>query len=170
MRKIWKGVLLGAVIGAGIKAVQEVQGDDDLDQVGPAVAKAAGQAALAGAAVGLLLDLKAGRKRKKLAARAKKAGLSGALATAGALAEAARPAVEAAAEAARDRAARAAKEARPRIEAAVDAAKPMVEAAMEAAKPTVEHVTDLAKVRAARAAGAARSKLHDLDLPTIVAV
>ena len=57
MRKLWKGILIGAVIGAGIKAVQEVQGDDDLDQVGPSVAKAAGQAALAGAARSRLHDL-----------------------------------------------------------------------------------------------------------------
>src|SRR5687767_9458138 len=106
MRKLWKGVLLGAAVGGTIKAVQEIQGEGDIDQVGPEVAKAAGQAAAMGAVVGFMLDRRDRRKMsKKAKAKAKAgAGLGSALAGAGALAEVAFPAIQHAAEMARDRA------------------------------------------------------------------
>ncbi len=181
MRKLWKGVLLGAAVGGAVKAVQEVRGDGSIEEVGPSVAKAAGQAALAGAAVGFVLDRRDRRKRSRLQRAKSKANLSGVVAGAGALADVALPALHSAAEAARERAMLAAEAAKPKLEAAADAARPHVQAAADAAqkkgseaakaaRPHVEHAADLAKARAHKASEAAKAKLSEYDLPVVVAV
>jgi len=163
MRKLWKGLVLGALIGGAVKAVREVQGEGTVDEVAMAVGRTAGEAALAGAAVGFVLDRRARRKRSKVerakAAARSKMSIGTMVAGAGALADAARPMLHTAAE----------------------RAKPKLEAAADAARPHVEHATDLAKARATRAAvaakpridaaaDAAKAKLAELDLPVVVAV
>src|SRR5437660_1581984 len=52
MRKLWKGLLLGAAVGGAVKVAQEVQGDGTIDEVAMSVGKTAAQAAAAGAVVG----------------------------------------------------------------------------------------------------------------------
>jgi hypothetical protein len=181
MRKLVKGVLLGAAVGATVKAVQEVRGDGSIDQVGPSVAKAAGQAAVAGAAVGFVLDRRDRRKLSRLRRARSKVDLSGMVASAGALAEVARPALQSAAELAKEKSAKAADAAKPHVLAAADlarekgseaakAAKPRVEQAAKVARPHVEHAADLAKARAQKAGDAAKAKLGEYDLPVLVAV
>jgi hypothetical protein len=181
MRKLWKGVLLGAAVGGAVKLVQEVRGDGSIEQVGPAVAKAAGQAAVAGAAVGFVLDRRDHRKLTRLRRARSKANLSGVIAGAGALADAALPAFQTAAETAKEAGLKAAEAAKPRIEEAIEAARPHVLAAAEAArekgsevakvaKPHVEYAADRAKAGAHRAGEAAKAKLSEYDLPVIIAV
>ena len=41
MRKLWKGVLLGGAVGAGVRLVQDVRGDEAHDELGFRVGKAA---------------------------------------------------------------------------------------------------------------------------------
>jgi hypothetical protein len=156
MAKLWKGLVLGALVGAGIKAVQEMRGDRDLDQVLPVVAKTAGEAALAGAAIGLVLDRRDRRRRRKVAARMRKTGLGGMVAGAGAFAEAARPVLEHAAEVARERALHAADAARPHVEHAAEVARERALHAADAARPHVEHAAETAREQASRAAERAR--------------
>ena len=181
MRKLVKGVLLGAAVGATVKAVQEVRGDGSIEQVGPTVAKAAGQAAVAGAAVGFVLDRRDRRKRSRLQRARGKMDLSGMVAGAGALAEVARPAFQSAAERARDTGMKAAEAAKPQLERAADlakekgseaakAARPHVQHAAKVARPHVEHAADLAKTRAQKAGDAAKAKLSEYDLPVLIAV
>jgi hypothetical protein len=181
MRKLWKGVLLGATVGGAVKVAQEVRGEGSIEQVGPAVAKAAGQAAVAGAAVGFVLDRRDRRKLSRLQRARGKANLSGGLAGAGALADVARPALLGAAEVARERGMKAAEAAKPRLEDAFEAARPHVQhaagvarekgsEAAKVAKPHVGHATDLAKARAQKAGVAAKAKLSEYDLPVIIAV
>ena len=172
MRKLVKGVLLGAAVGGAVKVVQEVRGEGSIEEVGPAVAKAAGQAAVAGAVVGLFLDR---RDRRKLS-RVQRAKLK-----AGGLGVAALPAIQAAAEVARERSMKAAEAAKPHVVAAAEvarekgveaakAARPHLEHAAEVAKPHAVHAADLAKHRAQKASKAAKAKLSELDLPVVVAV
>src|SRR2546423_15500097 len=109
MRKLWKGLLLGAAVGGAVKAVQEVQGEGTIDDVMASVGKAAGQAAAAGAGAGFLLDRR-GRRRMTKLQRAKasakgKMQIGTMVAGAGALAHAAMPAAQAAAEVAEARSA-----------------------------------------------------------------
>jgi hypothetical protein len=170
MRKLWKGVLLGATVGGAVKVVQEVRGDGTIDAVGPSVAKAAGQAAVAGAAVGFVLDRRDRRRRSRLQRVKGKANLAGVVAGAGALADVARPALHTAAELAREKALSAAEVAKPHLEAAADAAQRRGSEAAKAARPHVEHATDLARARAQKAGEAAKAKLSEYDLPVIVAV
>jgi hypothetical protein len=120
MRKLWKGVLLGAAVGTAAAVVRELRNDAPLEEVGPAVAKTAGSAAAAGALVGFVLDRRARRKRSRLDQLKGKVGLSAAAAMAGAtaLADAAMPRIEAAA-----------KTAKPKLEAAAKSARPTIEAA-----------------------------------------
>jgi hypothetical protein len=169
MRKLWKGVLLGAAVGGAVKVVQEVRGEGTIEEVGPAVAKAAGQAALAGAVVGFVLDRRDKRKVLRLQ-RARKSNISGVIAGAGALAEAARPALQTAAEAARERGLKAVEAAKPRLEGAFEAAREIGSEAAQVAKPRVEQAADLAKAGAQKAGEAAKAKLSEYDLPVIIAV
>lgn len=170
MRKLWKGILLGAAVGGAVKVVQEVRGDGTIDEVGPAVAKAAGQAAAAGAAVGFMLDRRDRRKLSRLQRAKAKAGLGGVVAGAGALADSALPAIKAAAEAAKPKLEHAAEVAKPKLEHAADVAKKKGAEAAVAARPHVEHAADLAKARASRAGEAAKAKLAEYELPVVIAV
>lgn len=156
MRKLWKGVLLGAAVGATVKAVQEVQGDGDIDQVGPAVAKAAGQAAIAGAAVGFLLDRRDRRKLTKLQKAKAKAGIGSVVAGAGALADAALPAIQQAAEVALEKATKAAETAKPHVVHAAETARDRAGKAADTARPHAMAAAEVARDRATRAADAAR--------------
>jgi hypothetical protein len=140
MRRLWKGLLLGAVVGGVVKTAQEVRGEDGIDDVALAVGKTAGQVALAGAAVGFLLDRRARRKRSRLdrarAAAKSKVSLGAVLAGAGALADVALPA----------------------LHTAADHARPAIHSAAERARPAIHSAAD-----------AAKAKLADIDLPAIVA-
>jgi len=170
MRKLWKGLVLGAVVGGAVKAAQEVQGEAPIEEVGPVVAKAAGQAAVAGATVGFLLDRRDRRRMTKRQKMKAKAGFGTMVAGAGALADVAIPALQ-----------QAAKAAKPRIEAAAEVAKEKGVEAAKAARPHVEHAADIAKARAQTAAkaakprleavgDAAKAKLAEYDMPVVVAV
>jgi hypothetical protein len=170
MRKLWKGLLLGAAVGGAVKAAQEVQGEAPIEEVGPAVAKSAGQAALAGAAVGFLLDRRDRRKLSKLQKAKAKAGIGTMVAGAGALADVAIPALQ-----------HAAKAAKPKLEAAADAARPVMKAAAatakekgaeaaKAAKPRLEAAATAAKPRIEAVTDAAKAKLAEIEHPVLVAV
>jgi hypothetical protein len=142
MRTLWKGLVVGALVGGAVKAAREVrEGEGTVDDLAVAVGRSAGQAALAGAAVGFMLDRRSRRRRSKFekarAAARSKVSLGSVVAGAGALADAARPHVEHAADLAKVRAAKAAVAAKPRLDAMGDAAK---------------------------------AKLAELDLPVLVAV
>jgi vacuolar-type H+-ATPase subunit H len=182
MGKIVKGIVLGAVVGAGIRAAQDLRStEDDLGAIAPRVAKTAGEAALAGATVGVLLTVRDRRRMKKIAKSAKGVAKLRTLAETGiqvavpaiqhAVGEA-RPhvihALEEAVERAeelRDAAAphvkKARKEARKRYEQEMKRARPKMEKAAKDAREKVADVADLAAERAKR-------KLADLDLPTTV--
>ena len=73
MGKIVKGIVLGAAVGAGIRVAQDLRSEDDLGAIAPRVAKTAGEAALAGAAVGVVLSARDKRRMKKMAKSAKAA-------------------------------------------------------------------------------------------------
>jgi hypothetical protein len=165
MRKLWKGVLLGAAAGGAVKLVLEVRDNEPLEEVGPAIAKAAGEAALVGAAVGLVLDRRERRRRSKLQRFRSKASLSG-LAAAGALADAA----QSAAQLAKPHLESAAQAAMPKLAAAAEAAKPHVEHAAGRAKAQAQAAAELAKPRIKAAGEAAKAKLSELDMPVLVAV
>jgi hypothetical protein len=166
MRKLWKGLVLGALVGGAVKAVREVQGEGTVDDLALSVGRTAGEAALAGAAIGFVLDRRSRRSRRKRsklerakAATRSKVSVGSMMAGAGALADAARPMLHTAAE-----------RAKPRLEAAADAARPHVEHATDLAKARATKAAEAAKPRIDAAAGAARAKLAELDLPVVVAV
>jgi vacuolar-type H+-ATPase subunit H len=171
MGKIVKGIVLGAVVGAGIRAAQDLRNsEDDLGAIAPRVAKTAGEAALAGATVGMLLTARDRRRMKKLAKQAKgvaklrvlaETGVAAAVPMLQHAADATRPRVEHAIEVARPQVEHAAKEARKRAEHAAKVAKPHVEKAAKDARERATNVADLATERAKR-------KLAELDLPTTV--
>jgi vacuolar-type H+-ATPase subunit H len=182
MGKIVKGIVLGAVVGGGIRAAQDLRStEDDLGQIAPRVAKTAGEAALAGATVGVLLTVRDKRRLKKMAKSAKgvaklrslaETGLQVAVPALQHAVEEARPHVKHALEEAveraeelRDAAAphvkKARKEARKRYEKEMKRARPKVEKAAKDARGKVADVADIAAERAKR-------KLAELDLPTTV--
>lgn len=181
MGKIVKGIVLGAVVGAGIRVAQDLRSEDDLGAIAPRVAKTAGEAALAGAAVGVVLTVRDRRRMKRMAQQAKGVAKLRSLAETGI--QVAVPALHQAAEITRERAAHAAEVARPQLEHAVEVARPKVEHAakqarkryekeMTKARPKVEKaardarekVSDVADLAAERA----KRKLADLDLPTTI--
>src|SRR3954447_27084278 len=184
MRKLWKGLVLGAMVGGALKAAQEVQGDAPIEEVGPAVAKAAGQAALAGAAVGFLLDRRDRRKLRKLRKVQKvkaKAGIGTMVAGASALADVAFPVLQHAAKAAKPKIEHAADTAAELAKPRIDAMKSVVKAAAatakgkgveaaKAAKPRLEHAAEYAKPRIDAVTDAAKSKLAELETPVVVSV
>src|SRR3954469_15814173 len=114
MGKIVKGIVLGAAVGAGIRVATDLRSEDDLGAIAPRVAKTAGEAALAGATVGLLLTVRDRRRLKKLARRTKGVAKLRNLAETGL--QVAVPALHQAAEITRERAAHAAEVAKPRVE------------------------------------------------------
>lgn len=154
MRKLWKGVVLGGAVGAGVRLVQDVRSDEAHHEVGVRVGKAAAEAALVGGTIGWFLDR---RDRKRLVALASSPSLSALLAQAGERAEAlghaaeiavrkvqvvaehAAPALQDVAETAVERLHQAAEVARPHVQYAADAARPRLHAAAGAARPRVDH-------------------------------
>ena len=193
MGKIVKGIVLGAVVGGGIRLVQDLRTtEDDLGAIAPRVAKTAGEAAVAGAAVGLLLTARDRRRMKRMTRSAKgmaklrnlaETSLQVAVPAIQHAADVARPKVEHAVDVARPKVEHAAKEARKRAEHAADVARPHVEHAAKEARKRAEHAADVAmpKVQAAAAATRERAgsvadlaserakrKLADLDLPAAV--
>ncbi|HVM54295.1 MAG TPA: hypothetical protein VM262_13945 [Acidimicrobiales bacterium] len=171
MGKIVKGIVLGAVVGGGIRLVQDLRTtEDDLGAIAPRVAKTAGEAAVAGAAVGLLLTARDRRRMKRMTRSAKgmaklrnlaETSLQVAVPAIQHAADVARPKVEHAVDVARPKVEHAAKEARKRAEHAADVAMPKVQAAAAATRERAGSVADLASERAKR-------KLADLDLPAAV--
>ena len=182
MGKIVKGIVLGAVVGGGIRAAQDLRSsEDDLGAIAPRVAKTAGEAALAGATVGLLLTVRDRRRLKKLARQTKGVAKLRSLAETGL--QVAVPALHQAAEITRERAVHAAEVAKPRVEHAIDVARPQVEAAAKEARKRAERAAKTARPHVEKAAKDARERatnvvdlatesakrrLADLDLPTAV--
>src|SRR5688572_8784891 len=139
MKKLWKGVLIGGAVGAGVAAVQASRSENPADTpLGPRLAKAAGEAALVGGAIGFFLDWRQAKRRKALPPRLAK--LPGAVA----VADVALPALQHAAEVAARRAAEAAEAARPHVQDAADLARRRAAEAADAARPHVQHAADLA--------------------------
>jgi hypothetical protein len=174
MRKLWKGVLIGGAVGAGVAAVQASRSETDA-AMGPALAKAAGEAALVGGAVGWFLDRRDRKRRRTVPAPLSK--VPGALA----VADIALPVLQHAAEIAARRASEAADVARPRVQAAAEAARPHVEHAAEvvrsraneaadAARPHVQAAADSARRKAGEAADAALRAVVERDGSIVVAV
>lgn len=182
MGKIVKGMVLGAVVGAGIRAAQDLRNsEDDLGAIAPRVAKTAGEAALAGAAVGTLLTVRDRRRKKRMAKSAKgiaklrtvaETGLHVAVPALQHAAATARPHVLHAVEEARERAHDLSDVARPKLEHAGKRARKRYEKEMKRAKPKVEKAAKDARERAATvadlAAERAKRRLADLDLPTAI--
>lgn len=179
MGKIVKGIVLGAAVGAGIRVATDLRSEDDLGAIAPRVAKTAGEAALAGAAVGVLLTIRDRRRLKKLARSAKGAARLRSLAETGLQVavpalqhafEEARPHVVHAAELAWDRATDAADDLRPHLEHATKQARKRAKKEWKHAKPQLEKVAKDARERASNvadlAAERAKRALADLDLPT----
>jgi hypothetical protein len=167
MGKIVKGILLGATVGAGIRVAQDLRSEDDLGAIAPRVAKTAGEAALAGATVGVLLTARDRRRAKKMRKSLKGAaklrsyaetGIAVAVPALQHAAEAARPRVEHAVDVARPHVEAYAKEARKRANTAATKAKPRVEAAAKEARERAGTVVDLATESAKR-------RIADMDLP-----
>ena len=181
MGKIVKGIVLGAAVGAGIRLAQDMKSEDDLGAIAPRVAKTAGEAALAGAAVGVLLTARDRRRLKKM--RKSMSGSAKLRAMAETGLQVAVPALHQAAEITRERAVHAAEVARPHVVHAVEVARPAVEAAAKdarkrankaakKAKPRVEAAAHVARERASNVADLATEKakrrLAEMDLPTAV--
>lgn len=174
MRKLWKGVLLGGAVGAGVRLVQDVRSDEAHDELGFRVGKAATEAALVGGTIGWFLDR---RDRKRLAALASSPSLSALLAQAGERAEAvghaaelavrkvqaaaehAAPVLQDVAGTAVERLQQAAEVARPHVQHAADAARPHVQHAADAARPRLYAAAEVAAARAAEAAEAVRPRV-----------
>jgi hypothetical protein len=179
MGKIVKGIVLGAVVGAGIRAAQDLRGtEDDLGAIAPRVAKTAGEAALAGAAVGIVLTARDRRRMKKLAKRAKGVAKLRSLAETGihvavpaiqhAVGEA-RPHVRHAfeeaverAEELRDVAAPHVKQARKRYEKELKKQRPRVEKAAKDARKRYEAELKKQRPRVEKAAKEAREKVAEV--------
>jgi len=180
MGKIVKGIVLGAAVGAGIRLAQDLKGEDDLGAIAPRVAKTAGEAALAGAAVGATAA--GGAAKLKLLAESGVAAAVPVLQHAAEVAikqareaaDTAKPHVVHAAEVATEWAEeriidakphveKASKQARKRAKKAADQARPKIEAAAKDARKRADNVADLATEKAKR-------KLAELDLPVVVAV
>jgi hypothetical protein len=182
MGKIVKGIVLGAVVGAGIRAAQDLRStEDDLGAIAPRVAKTAGEAALAGAAVGTLLTVRDRRRMRKLAKQARgvaklrslaETGIQVAVPAVQHAIEEARPHVLHALEVAGERSKELSDAARPRIEEASKQARKRYAQEMKRARPKVEKAATQARERAAEvadlAAERAKRKLAELDLPTTI--
>ncbi|HEX4906056.1 MAG TPA: hypothetical protein VFU93_11430 [Acidimicrobiales bacterium] len=181
MGKIVKGIVLGAAVGAGIRVAQDLRSEDDLGAIAPRVAKTAGEAALAGAAVGVVLTARDRRRMKKMAKSAKavakmrnlaETGLQVAVPALQHAASTARPHVIHAMEEARERAHELSDAARPHLESAGKKARKRYEKEMKKNRPKVEKAARDARERAATvadlAAERAKRKLADLDLPTTI--
>lgn len=160
MGKIVKGIVLGAVVGGGIRAAQDLRSEDDLGAIAPRVAKTAGEAALAGAAVGIVLSARDRRRRKKMARSATNVAKLRALAETGV--QVAVPALQHAAESARPHVVHAVDEARVRAHELSEAARPRVESASKRARQRYEHELERARPKVERAAREAREKVADV--------
>jgi hypothetical protein len=132
MRKMLTFAILGGTVGAGIAIAKTTSGPvESASEDENTTMKTVGGAALAGAAVGLLLDRRAKKHAKHVAKGAKMAA-----AVAGA-----------------------AKAAKPRIEQAIEAGRPRLEQAIEASRPHLEHAAEATREVAMNAAEAARTRL-----------
>ena len=132
MGKIVKGIVLGAAVGAGIRVAQDMRSEDDLGAIAPRVAKTAGEAALAGAAVGVVLTARDKRRLRKLSKSAKGVAKLRSLAESGI--QVAVPALQHAYEEARPHVLHAAHEAMERAEELRDAAEPHIKKARKQAR------------------------------------
>lgn len=174
MRKLWKGVMLGGAIGAGVRVAQDIRSDAPEEDLAARAGKAAAEAALVGGAIGWFLDR---RDAKRLAALSASPSLAAVLAQAGELAEDVRlaadlavrkvqaaaefagPVLYDAAETARDRVVHAAETAKPHVVAAADSARWRAHHASEVVKPHVVSAAEAARSRANLAADSARPRI-----------
>ena len=197
MKSMIKGIFLGGAVGAAVGAAQVWQqasmpvpttdsGDSDDSGTSsfadtyttPTAKQTIMKAAGIGAAIGGVLGLFSGWRRKRKA-RKEAAALEEATVLAVAAAESkrfwrkTRPQVEALVETAIDKAVEAVEAAKPKFEQAYGAAKPKVEHAVEvatekaketyeAAKPKVEQAYEAAKPKVEQAANAAKDKATDV--------
>ena len=203
MNSMIKGIFLGGAVGAAVGAIQVWQqqgggvsapapgsGDSDdttsfADTYQPSAGQTIAKAAGIGAAVGGVLGLFAGWRRKRKARKAQEA-LEEATVLAVAAAQGRRfwrrtqPKVEALVETAIDRAVEAIEVAKPKVEHAVEVARPKVEHAVEvatekakvtyeAARPKVEHAVEVAAEKARETYEAARSKPEEPEEPAATA-
>lgn len=141
MRKVWRGVLLGGAVGAGVRLVQDMRSDGGHDELAVRVGRAAAEAALVGGAVGWFLDR---RDRRRLAAMASSSSLGALLGQASERAEAVGHAAEVAVR---------------RVQAAAESAAPVLQDAAGTAIELVQHAADAALPAVAAAAGSAREHL-----------
>jgi flagellar biosynthesis GTPase FlhF len=200
MGKIVKGIVLGAAVGAGIRVATDLRNtEDDLGAIAPRVAKTAGEAALAGASVGLLLTVRDKRRAKKIARSLKGAAKVRALAGTGlqvaipalqhafeearphvvhALEEAKdraddlRPVLEHASKRARKRANKEWKHAKPKLEKAAKQTRKRAESEWKHAKPQLEKAAKQTREKASNVAdlAAERAKRAIADLDLPTAV
>ena len=163
MRMIWKGAFLGGLVGAVVVAAKSMQSDEPNDVLASKVARTAGGAAVAGGAVGFVLD---GRSRRRKAKKRRiPPGLTATslLETAVKAAELAQPHVGRAAERTRDAALKAAEAARPQLEHAAGVARDQAHQLADAARPRLAELADTAKPRLAELA-------ERFEAPTVVLV
>jgi hypothetical protein len=151
------------VAGAVAVAVKSLQSDEPNDVVASKMARTAGGAALAGGAVGLVLDGRAKRKAKKKRRLPSGLTATGLLETAVKAAELAQPHVGRAAERTREAAQRAAEAARPQLEHAAEVARGQAHQLAEAARPRLAELAETAKPRLTELA-------ERIDAPTVVLV
>jgi hypothetical protein len=163
MRMIWKCAVLGGVVGAVVVAVKSLQSDEPNDVVASKMARTAAGGAVAGGAVGLMLDGRAKRKAAKKRRLPPGLTATGLLETAVKAAELAQPHVGRAAERTRGAAHRAAEAARPQLEHAADVARVQAHQIAEAARPRLAELAESAKPRLAELA-------ERIDAPTVVVV
>jgi hypothetical protein len=163
MRMIWKGALLGGVVGAAVVAAKSLQNDEPNDVVASKIARTAGGAAVAGGAIGFVLDGRAKRKAARTRRLPQALSAAGLLETAAKAAELAQPRVERAAGRTREAAHRAAEAARPQLEHAAEVARVQAHHIAEAARPRLAELAESAKPRLAELA-------DRIDAPTVVLV
>lgn len=156
MGKIVKGIVLGAAVGAGIRVAQDLRSEDDLGAIAPRVAKTAGEAALAGAAVGVVLTARDRRRLKKMAKSATGVAKLRTLAETGI--QVAVPALQHAFEEAKPHVVHAAHEAIERAQELSDAARPHIESASKKARKRYEKELKKAGPRIEAASKQARKR------------
>jgi uncharacterized protein YjbJ (UPF0337 family) len=186
MKRIIKGIFLGGAVGAAVGAAQVWQqasmpvpttdsGDSDDSGTSsfadtyttPSAKQTIVRAAGIGAAIGGVLGLFSGWRRKRKA-RAEAAALEEATVLAVAAAESkrfwrkTRPQVEALVETAIDKAVEAVEAAKPKIEQAYVAAKPKVEHAVDVAAEKAKETYEAAKPKVEQAANAAKDKATEV--------
>lgn len=152
-----KGALIGGGVGVVLAAVRRPAPGEADPNVAGRVVKSAAEGAIAGAAVGFVLDRSLRRRAAELLASAPVV-----VDAATELARRYEPAIEHFAEVARERALDAYGAARPIVVEAYETARPKVLDAYEAARPRVLEAYETARPRVEEAVGAVRTRAMEL--------